>query len=382
MRVLAVVTILALVSCVFGNKLWKPYEEEAKKIFHQVVDEVKDFKHKMDEKIHDVPGNAMSEREQVIAEHKKLTFEMWKEQFNKEYNTVEEEQSRKNIFLANLDYINNHNDQGHEFYLGMNQFGDMSHDEFKNSILMQAVPAHKPEGGKIYEKPEGFQAKEKVDWRSQGTEDLSLVLDEVKNQGQCGSCWAFSAVGALEGQWQKKTKNDDMVSLSEQDLVDCSSKFGNMGCNGGLMDNAFQYIKSVHGIDTEDDYSYTAKDGSCHEDDEHRTAPVTGFVDIPSGDETALRDATASEGPIAVAIDASQISFQFYRGGVYSPLFCSSTQLDHGVLVVGYGTSEGKDYWIVRNSWGAVWGLKGYIHMVRNKNNKCGIATQASYPTV
>ena len=215
---------------------------------------------------------------------------------------------------------------------------------------------------------------EEVDWRAHG------AVTDVKDQGRCGSCWAFSTTGSLEGQHFRKTGK--LVSLSEQNLVDCSFKFGNKGCGGGLMDNAFRYIKANGGIDTEQSYPYDGVEEQCHYNPRNIGATDKGFVDITSGDEESLKAAVATKGPVSVAIDASHPTFQFYSTGIYNEPECNPQMLDHGVLVVGYGSIQEGDYWTVKNSWSTKWGDQGYIKMSRNKNNQCGIASVASYPVV
>ncbi|GAB6029476.1 Cathepsin L [Chamberlinius hualienensis] len=307
-------------------------------------------------------------------------FKLFTLQHGKTYKDQTEEKFRMKIYNENKHKIAVHNQLFHQgqasFKLAMNQYGDLLHHEFA-SLMNGFKKTNKTfrQQGSTFLTPANLVLPETVDWRSEG------YVTPVKNQGACGSCWAFSATGSLEGQHFKKSGK--LVSLSEQNLVDCSSKYGNEGCNGGLMDNAFQYIKDNGGIDTEDSYPYSAKDGQCHYRPDKAGATDTGYVDIDSGSEKKLQEALATVGPISIAIDAGHESFQFYSEGVYYEAHCSSEDLDHGVLVVGYGTEKtGGDFWLVKNSWGEGWGDKGYIKMARNKNNQCGVATQASYPLV
>jgi cathepsin L len=305
-------------------------------------------------------------------------WKLWKD-INKKGYSGAEEQIRRDIWENNLKIVQNHNIQAdlgvHSFYLGMNKFADLTITEFVKMMngynaTLRSQHSSRP----VHTRNPNVKLPDSVDWRTQG------YVTPIKDQQQCGSCWAFSSTGALEGQHFKATGK--LVSLSEQNLVDCSTKQGNMGCNGGLMDQAFEYIKENNGVDTEDSYPYEAQDGDCRFKAADVGATDTGYTDVKSKDESALQDAVANIGPIAVAIDASHSSFQLYKSGIYNEIFCSQTRLDHGVLAVGYGTDSGKDYWLVKNSWGEGWGQKGYIQMTRNKRNQCGIATASSYPTV
>jgi len=253
----------------------------------------------------------------------------------------------------------------------MNQFADLTSEEFGQLYLGTIMNASNIVQGIDVFIPSFGELADAVDWRTKG------VVTGIKNQGQCGSCWAFSTTGSVEG--ATAIKSGKLVSLSEQNLVDCSGSFGNYGCNGGLMDSAFQYIIANKGIDTESSYPYTAMDGTCVFNPSNVGAKISSYKDVQAQSEAALTAAIMSVGPISVAIDASHSSFQLYSSGVYYESRCSATQLDHGVLAVGYGT-QGSDYYIVKNSWGTSWGMQGYILMSRNRNNNCGIATMSSYP--
>ncbi|CAF1997897.1 unnamed protein product [Rotaria magnacalcarata] len=284
------------------------------------------------------------------------SWSLFKRVFKKKYFSNEEEINRRQIWDENMAVIHQHNlefDIGlHSYTLAMNQFGDMTNEEFRkqtNGFKMISENETKRINYQTFSRPANLILPDSVDWRTKG------YVTYVKDQGQCGSCWAFSTTGALEGQHFAKTSQ--LVSLSEQNLVDCSLL--NFGCNGGNQDLAFDHIKLHHGIDT-----------------------VDGYTRIQKHNETDLQAAIATVGPIAVSIDASQGSFQFYSSGVYDEPNCSTKRLDHAVLAAGYGTLNSKDYYIVKNSWGVNWGIKGYILMSRNKQNQCGIATSALYPLV
>lgn len=303
-------------------------------------------------------------------------WEEWKDRFEKEYESDTMELYRHTIWEANKKRVDEHNSHldTWSFRMEMNEFADYDSAEFSR-IYNGLLPNRKRVNSTRLHvrRLAAHQTPDSVDWREKG------VVSEVKNQGQCGSCWSFATTGSLEG--QHALKSGQLVSLSEQQLVDCSTSYGNHGCQGGLMDYAFKYIKENNGDDTEMSYPYTAKNGQCHFNPSTIGATDTGYVDVPSEDCASLKDAVATVGPIAVAMDASHSSFQMYSGGIYDEPACSQTRLDHGVLAVGYGTEDGDDYWIIKNSWGASWGDQGYFK-IKSANNMCGICTQPSYPTV
>jgi len=301
-------------------------------------------------------------------------FEEWVQENRKLYDE-HEVLYRFRVFKQNLEFIEKFNSERHSFTVGLNQFADLSNSEFleRYTGFRQAlITSYDSEHAFDFDESQALPSS--IDWRNKG------AVTGVKDQGQCGSCWAFSTTGSVEGAW---ALNYSLVSLSEQNLMDCSRTYGNLGCNGGLMDNAFKYIIANKGIDTEASYPYEeATSYNCRYKSANKGAAITTYKDVTKGSESALQNAVAYRGPVSVAIDASNPSFQLYKTGVYYEPKCSSTSLDHGVLAVGYGTGSSGDYWIVKNSWGTSWGMQGYIDMARNKNNNCGIATQASFPVV
>jgi len=301
-------------------------------------------------------------------------FEQWVQEHRKVYDE-REVLYRFRIFQQNLDFVEQFNSEGHSFEVGMNQFADLTNSEFRERYTgfnRPLIHVQDPEHQYDYDSTQALPTS--VDWRTKN------AVTGVKDQGQCGSCWSFSTTGSVEG---ALALNYSLVSLSEQNLMDCSRSYGNYGCNGGLMDSAFKYIIANGGIDTEASYPYEMKTSyDCRYKAANKGASIKSYKDVTKGSESALQNSVAYHGPVSVAIDASQTSFQLYKTGVYYEPKCSSTSLDHGVLAVGYGTGSGGDYWIVKNSWGTSWGMQGYIEMARNKNNNCGIATQASFPVV
>jgi len=269
-------------------------------------------------------------------------------------------------FKANVDYVKAHNAANSDFVLSYTgPFADKTNEEYKQTLGYKPQETSVPHLGS-HVATEVSAAS--VDWTTQG------AVTPVKNQGQCGSCWAFSTTGSTEGAW--KIAGNALPVLSEQQLVDCDKV--DAGCSGGLMDNGFNFLKS-HGSCSESSYSYKATGGSCKESSCDIVIPaggVTGYKDVRG--ESDLQSAVA-QGPVSVAIEADQMGFQLYSSGVFSG--ACGTNLDHGVLAVGYGSLNGKDYWKVKNSWGSSWGDAGYILMAKGVN-QCGIGNQPSYPVV
>ncbi|KAH7653591.1 Fruit bromelain protein [Dioscorea alata] len=304
-------------------------------------------------------------------------YEQWMVEYGRTHKTTEEKLHRFEIFMSNVQFIESFNAAGnHTFELGINQFADLTNQEFRAMHTGFKPFSSNNKASKTPFKYANFtDAPESVDWRTKG------AVTPIKDQGQCGSCWAFSAVASMEG--AAKLSTGKLISLSEQELVDCDIKGDDQGCEGGLMDEAFKFIINNGGLNTEDKYPYTGADDSCDtKKAASHAAAIKSYEDVPANSEADLLKAVANQ-PVSVAIDAGG-SFQFYSSGVYSDKGCGNT-LDHGVAAVGYGvTSNGTKYWIVKNSWGEGWGEKGYVRMERDiadQGGMCGIAMAASYPT-
>lgn len=304
-----------------------------------------------------------------IPAHIEEAFNTWSSTQNKAYSSPNERLFRMAVFYANVLKIASLNMQN-DFTAKLNQFADMTPAEFKVKYTgykfdMKQKDVEESLSQSVNANPAA------IDWRTKG------VLNPVKDQGQCGSCWAFSTIGSLEPAW--KLAGNQLGSFSEQQLVDCSTKFGNMGCNGGLMDYGFEYLEKF-GWQTEADYPYKAVDQKCAYDATKVVAKLVSYKDVAANDCGALETAVAQQ-PISIAVDAE--SWQFYDSGIIKKN--CGTSLDHGVVAVGYGTENGQDFWIIRNSWSATWGEDGYVRVAKTTGKgkgTCGECEAASFPIV
>jgi len=278
-------------------------------------------------------------------------------------------------FANNDDLIESTNAQNLPYQLGHNQFSHMDVNEWREHVKLGLGYPVAPPSATVHSAPADLSSMAaSVDWRNSG------AVTGVKDQGNCGSCWSFSATGAMEGAY--KIKAGSLVSLSEQNFVDCDTN-GDHGCMGGLMDNAFAWAKTNGGVCTESAYPYTAKKGTCNTSCGTKYAKPVSYTDVTKNDVNSLMSALNKQ-PVSVAIEADQASFQLYKSGVLTA--SCGTNLDHGVLAVGYGTDNGVDYWTVKNSWGTGWGEAGYIRLARTSSQRqgqCGILSgPPSYPNM
>jgi len=307
-------------------------------------------------------------------------FTQWTKLHGKTYRNDVELAQRRQIFIDNLKFVTEHNaaaDRGeHTFRLGMNRFADLTNAEYRQQFLglkrRSAVPPSVRPSMPVSEL-EVAAAPAAWDWRKNG------YTVPVKDQGQCGSCWAFSATAAMEASHFVATGT--LLSLSEQLCVDCVLNGADTCDIGGEMHDCYLQVIQEGGDELESAYPYTATSGNtCKFQKSLAVATFSSYSNVTQFDENALMVA-ASQTVVSVAIDASSIWFQLYSSGVFNDKTCKTgwNDLDHGVAVVGYDvTSSGQAYWIVRNSWGESWGQAGYIWMSRNANNQCGIATDAT----
>ena len=305
-------------------------------------------------------------------------FTDFQKRFNKNYESLQAVAERFEIFRSNLREIILHNvDTTHNFTLGINQFADLTVDEFRDMYVGGVKDELGSYGCKSFSS-HGSNLPSSVDWRNKG------VVTAVKDQGQCGSCWAFSATGAVSS--AVSISKGQLLDLSEEQLVDCTTgvSYGSHGCSGGQMEGAFKYVIE-HGQCSEASYPYTAgngKSGSCQKCS--AVAHISSCSDVTPNDQLALKASVAQQ-PVSIALSADTRYFQLYSSGVLTSTDCY-TQLNHGVLIVGYGEENGLKYWLVKNSWSSSWGDNGYIKILRSDSTTdpgiCGIAMDPSFPTV
>ncbi|KAF7129797.1 hypothetical protein RHSIM_Rhsim10G0081600 [Rhododendron simsii] len=301
----------------------------------------------------------------------------WMARHERVYVDAEEEGKRLEIFKNNVEIIESFNKAGNKPYkLGVNQFADLTNEEFKLRKGHLAVEHISSTGTSSFQYENVPVVPSSMDWRTEG------AVTPVKDQFECGCCWAFSAVAAMEG--LVKLRTNALISLSEQELVDCDTSGSDHGCRGGLMQYAFQFILNNRGLTTDANYPYQAIEGTCNISAlGDYAAMITGYENVPANDESALLNAVANQ-PVSVSIGDGGHGFQFYQSGVFTE--GCDTVLNHALTIVGYGTSDdGIKYWLGKNSWGTGWGEGGYIRMERDidaKEGMCGLAMIPTYPTI
>jgi C1A family cysteine protease len=305
--------------------------------------------------------------------HEWSLFGHFVEEFERVYDNFEEFSERFQIFRDNLKFIVKHNNEQNNSTLGLSRFSDMTHDEYQHFVSQSGYNNNKWKLKCSSYDGDGRDVEREIDWREQG------VVNEPRDQGNAGTCWAFSTTTSVESAHAIKTGN--LYDLSEQQLVDCDRR--SSGTNGGEMSFGMIYLIGNGGQCLESSYPYTATDTQCH--DCKVAVTISDCYKIEEGNELAMKE-ILNQQPISVAIDASSREFQHYNSGVIYSSSCYK-ELNHGVAVVGYGTENNQKYWIVKNSWGTGYGEDGYVLIGRsdtsnNKNSVCGIAMDSSYPKV
>ncbi|XP_045477244.1 procathepsin L-like [Harmonia axyridis] len=303
-----------------------------------------------------------------------LEWRRFQSKYDKSYRSVVEYKKRMAIFEENLREYEIHNvlyERGEVSYKkGVNKFTDMTKEEFMEFVNRGMKGKRGRNKRSLVATDKNVTIPSYVNWVEKG------AVTKVKDQGLCGSCYAFSAIGSLESNY--KIFKGKLIPFSEKQLVDCSWNQGNYGCEGGLVSTAYEYVEK-YGIESEKDYPYQDDDGHCYYDKTKVVTKIKGYVEIEEGSERDLQIAVATMGPVSVAMDAT-FELQGYDYGILDDKFCTTYELNHYVVVVGYGVDNGIEYYLVKNSWGEDWGDHGYFKIVRNKNNRCGIATMAVYP--
>ncbi|XP_074596137.1 cathepsin L-like peptidase [Brevipalpus obovatus] len=302
----------------------------------------------------------------------------FKATYNKVYSNAEEEAERYQVFIENLEKINKHNEEArkglHRYTLGVNKFADLSAEEFNQIAKCSgggSVRKNLRNSIEIPKRSVNVSAlPTSIDWRTKG------IVSSVKDQGHCASCYAFSTVAAVEGAIAQST--GQLVELSAQNLVDCSASYGNQGCQDGYNEYSYDYIIANGGLDTEDSYPYVGKDQRCQFNPSTVGGKIEKYATLPDDQEEILQEQVSMR-VVSVGIDAQ--NFQLYHDGIYDTDCQSPFLIDYGFAMVGYGTENGTDYWIVKNSWGQEWGEQGYIRMLRGVN-LCGLAAASTYPII
>ncbi|XP_047968604.1 ervatamin-B-like [Salvia hispanica] len=306
-----------------------------------------------------------------------IKHEKWMAEHGFSYENERVKETRYKIFKDNVMHIERHNKKGeHTYQLGINKFADLTNEEFLAKYARSSVPSFKATSNQSSFEYKGMKhVPHRLDWRNYNV--VTAIENQVVNQGECGCCWAFSAVAAIES--IVAIRSGKLTQLSEQHILDCN--YEHDGCDGGTIDHAFEFVRKNGGLASDIDYPYTAIQGKCSNNKPSSLSiNITGFSAVPPNNEKALLKTVANQ-PIAVYIDASTL--RFYKSGVLTGK--CGTRLNHGVVIVGYGKEDGVKFWLVKNSWGTGWGENGYIKLKRKvhaKEGMCGIAMIPVYPNV